>query len=222
MSGHHDGEFGPEYWENRYCSGGGASRRDPSPSLLAEAADLPPGSALDAGCGWGAGAMWLASRGWHVTAVDVSPAALEQAREAAEAADADAADRVTWTRADLTTWDPDERFELVTSHYVHVPGPPEPLFARLASWVAPGGTLLVVGHGYTPGHDDHDGREHDDAPADTAQIRISQITAGLRADDWEVLVAEPRTHTIPRPKGGAPAVLHDVVVRARRNQPPRH
>ena len=59
-----------------------------------------------------------------------------------------AAARITWTAADLTGWEPTSRFDLVTSHYVHVPGPPEALFARLASWVAPGGTLLVVGHGH--------------------------------------------------------------------------
>lgn len=87
MSAHDGGEFGPGYWEDRYRSGSGASRRDPSPSLLAEAGDLPPGIALDAGCGWGADSMWLASRGWTVTALDVSPAAVDQARQAAEATD---------------------------------------------------------------------------------------------------------------------------------------
>lgn len=217
MSGHHEGEFDADYWEGRYRSGGGASRRSPSPSLLAEAADLAPGTALDAGCGWGADALWLAGRGWRVTAVDVSPAALEQAREASEAADQEAAAGITWTAADLVTWDPAERFDLVSSHFVHVPGPPEALFARLASWVAPGGTLLIVGHGYTPGEHHHDDdTAHGKVPAATAQVRISQMTADLRPEAWEVLVAEPRTHAIPMPSGGVPAVLQDVVVKARR------
>ena len=227
MRSHDDSEFGAAYWEDRYRHGGGASRRDPSPSLLAEASDLPPGHALDAGCGWGADALWLASRGWQVTAVDVSPAAIDQARQTAEATDSDAAARVTWTPADLTTWEPADRFDLVTSHYVHVPGPPEALFARLASWVAPGGTLLVVGHGHTPGqhgghhgpHGHHQAAGQPDSPVASAQIRLAQITAGLSTDDWQIIAAEPRTHTISRPDGAPPAVLTDVVVRAQRAHP---
>lgn len=222
MSAHDHGEFDAAYWENRYRSGEGASRRDPSPSLLAEAADLPPGTALDAGCGWGGDAMWLAARGWQVTAVDVSPAAVDQARRDAKSADPDAAARVAWLPADLTTWDPDERFDLVTSHYVHVPGPQEPLFARLASWVAPGGTLLVVGHGHTPGqhgHGQHRAAGHGEdpgSPPDSARVRLAQITSALPEAEWEIVAAEPRTHTISRPGGGPPAVLDDVLVKARR------
>jgi SAM-dependent methyltransferase len=216
MNVHDAGEFGAAYWEERYRDGGGASRRDPSPSLLTEAADLAPGSALDAGCGWGADAMWLAARGWRVTAVDVSPAAVDEARRAAAAADSEAGARVTWLRADLSTWNPDHRFDLVTSHYVHVPGPPEALFARLASWVAPGGTLLVVGHGHTPGQHGHGPQPN--SPADTARVRLTQITTALPDTDWEIVVAEPRTHTVSRPAGGPPTVLDDVVVKARRAQ----
>jgi SAM-dependent methyltransferase len=218
------GEFGAAYWEDRYRKGG-ASRREPSPSLLAEAAGLPPGTALDAGCGWGADAMWLAARGWTVTAVDVSPAAVNQARQYAEDADPHAAARVTFLPADLTTWHPDDRYDLVTSHYVHVPGPQEALFARLASWVVPGGTLLIVGHGYTPGrhgHGHHDARhgvgegEQPGSPPDSARVRIAQITSALTQPEWEIVAAEPRTHSISRPGGGPPAVLDDVLVRARR------
>lgn len=227
MSAHDHGEFDAAYWENRYRSGGGASRRDPSPSLLAEVTDLTPGTALDAGCGWGADALWLAARGWTVTAVDVSPAAVDQARQHAEAADPHAAARVAFLPADLTTWSPDRRYDLVTSHYVHVPGPQEALFARLASWVAPGGTLLVVGHGYTPGQHGHghggpeghpEARHGDErgSPPDSARVQLAQVTSALPETEWKIVVAEPRSHTISRPGGGPPAVLHDVVVKAQR------
>lgn len=170
--------------------------------------------------------MWLAARGWTVTAVDVSPAAVDQARRHAEAADPQASARVTWLPADLTTWDPDEGFDLVTSHYVHVPGPQEALFARLASWVVPGGTLLVVGHGYTPGqhghgHDGPHGGNHGedpDSPPDSARVRLAQITAALPETEWEIVAAEPRTHTISRPGGGPPALLDDILVRAQRTR----
>jgi len=52
--------------------------------LVADVADLTPGRALDVGCGEGADAIWLARRGWTVTALDVSDVAVCRAQEAAE------------------------------------------------------------------------------------------------------------------------------------------
>lgn len=198
-------QFGAAYWEDRYRSGEGASRHDPSPSLLTETGGLPPGRALDAGCGVGADALWLAAHGWRVTAVDVSPTAVQAGRRVAEAAGAAFAERIEWIDGDLTRWEPDPgTFDLVSSHYVHVPGPPEELFRRLASWVAPGGTLLVVGH------------DHGHAHPAGAQVRTGQIVSVLPEDQWSIVTAEPRTHTIRRPGGGDPVTLEDVVVRAQR------
>ena len=202
------GEFGAAYWEERYRGGEGATRHDPSPSLVAEASGLAAGTALDAGCGRGADAVWLGARGWRVTAVDVSPAALGHGQQAARAAGPGVAERIAWVHADLGDWEPGERFDLVTSHYVHVPGSAEDLFGRLASWVAPGGTLLVVGHDGGPGH----GQPHPPG----SQVRARQVTSALAGGSWEVLVAESRTHTVQRPGGAGAVTLHDVVVRARR------
>lgn len=201
---HGAGEFGGEYWEHRYRSGEGAARHDPSPALAGEVGGLDPGAALDAGCGQGADARWLAARGWRVTAVDVSATALERARQAA------GSDRLEWVHADLTGWDPGRRFDLVSSQYVHAPGPAEALFARLASWVAPGGTLLVVGHDGGPGH----AHAH---PAG-ALVRPEQVTGVLPPAEWDVVVAEPRTHVLPGRDGGRDVVRADVVVRARRTR----
>lgn len=202
------GEFGAAYWEDRYRRGEGTARLDPSPSLDAEAGALRPGRALDAGCGVGADALWLAARGWQVTAVDVSATALEQGRRTAHAAGSPFAERIAWVHADLTAWQPDPgAFDLVSSHYVHVPGPPEALVARLASWVAPGGDLLVVGH--------EGGHRHGPAHPAGAQVRTQQVLSGLPEQDWHVLFAGSRTHTVRRP-GGDPVVLDDVVVHARR------
>lgn len=212
------GEFGAGYWEDRYRRGEGTGRQAPSPSLVAEAAALPPGRALDAGCGRGADAVWLALRGWSVTAVDVSATALAGARESARAAGAGVADGIEWIEADLTTWDGGGPvFDLVTCQYVHVPGPAEDLFRRLVSWVAPGGRLLVAGHDSGRGSHGHHGRAvHDHPPG--SQIRAEQVTACLDEDQWEVLVAEPRTHVR---RGGGGEVSHDdVVVHARRRDRP--
>ncbi|MDX6215292.1 MAG: hypothetical protein QOG99_876 [Frankiales bacterium] len=204
-----DGEFGAEYWEDRYRRGEPTSLQRPSPSLVDETGGLSPGQALDAGCGSGADSIWLASRGWHVTALDVSATALAHARKTARAAGEDIADRIEWVHADLTDWDPGERrFDLVTSHYVHVPGPAEDLFGRLASWVAPGGTLLVVGH---------DGHAHPRG----SQVFTEQVTAGLPEDQWEVVVAESRTQTVRHLADESVVTLHDAVVHARRKGPSR-
>ena len=229
-------EFGAGYWEERYRDGEGAGRHAPSPSLVTEVSDLPPGRALDAGSGNGADAFWLAARGWQVTAVDVSATAVDRARAAARAAGPEVSERIDWVRADLTTWSPGELpFALVTSHFVHVPGPPEELFRRLASWVAPGGTLLVVGHdadadadqhghghGPTAGHGHGPTAGHGDGPTAGAGVRPHQVTAGLPEDEWEVLVSESRRHSVRRPDGSGTVTRDDVVVRARRTGPSGH
>ena len=205
--------FGAAYWEERYRSGAGTGKHDRSPSLVTATAGLGPATALDAGCGVGMDALWLAAQGWHVTAVDVSATALDQGRQAALSAGPAFAERIEWVHGDLTEWDPGRAFDLVSSHYVHVPGPPEELFRRLAAWVAPGGTLLVVGHDADHGH----GHAHPTG----ARVRAEQVVAGLAPDRWDVLVAEPRSHTMQRPGGGGSVTLIDVVVHAtRRTAPP--
>lgn len=207
-------EFDAGYWEDRYRGGEGTGRHAPSPSLVAEAGGLPPGRALDAGCGRGADAMWLAARGWRVTAVDVSATAVARARETARGAAHGIQDRIEWVQADLATWEPaGPAFDLVTSHYVHAPGPAKDLFRRLASWVAPGGTLLVVGHAQA------EGDAHAHPPA--AKISAEQVTALLPEDSWEIVIAVSRTHEVQRPDGARAATLHDTVVRARRAPRPR-
>lgn len=133
-----------DYWEDRYESGKRVWSGQPNPHLVATAADLPPGTALDIGSGEGTDSIWLASRGWKVTAVDISQAALDRAVQHAAEAKVDA----TWMRADIRAWDPaPEQFDLISAQYVHLPEPARSaLYRRLAAAVRPGGTLLLVGH----------------------------------------------------------------------------
>ncbi|MYW72647.1 class I SAM-dependent methyltransferase, partial [Pseudonocardia sp. SID8383] len=65
------------FWDAHYDTRPQIWSGDANAALVAEAADLPPGRALDVGCGEGGDAVWLAARGWRVDAVDVSPVAVE-------------------------------------------------------------------------------------------------------------------------------------------------
>ncbi|MDP9795442.1 thioredoxin reductase/SAM-dependent methyltransferase [Catenuloplanes nepalensis] len=196
--------FSRDYWEQRYERRGHMFSGDPNAHLVSDVAGLVPGRALDAGCGEGGDAIWLARQGWETTAVDISATALARAAEHA----ATAGVTVTWEQGDLTEWTPEPgAYDLVSSQFVHMYGhAAEDLYRRLGSGVATGGTLLVVNHSYT----------------DVAQPRLNrpdlpemfmtaaQIAATLKPDEWDIEVAEERT----RPANGT--TVHDVVVRAKR------
>ena len=202
--------FGRDDWERRWSEalGSGAhavDQRPPNAHLLAAAADLAPGRALDAGAGHGAETLWLASRGWDVAAVDFSATALEYARSRAEGLGPDVAARVEWIVADLASWiPPSDRYDLVTSLYVHVAGSVPAMLRQLAAAVAPGGRLLLVGHQPI---DPATG-----APTPAAgqvQVSVDDALAVLAPDGWEIVVAKDR----PREPDGSGV---DAVVLARR------
>jgi 2-polyprenyl-3-methyl-5-hydroxy-6-metoxy-1,4-benzoquinol methylase len=109
----------------------------PNGRLVAEVAGLTPGRALDVGSGEGADAIWLAQRGWTVTAIDISDVAVCRAREAAELAGA----AVDWARGDaLQTPFTARSFGLVSIQYPALPkAAGEPAVRTLLDMVRPGG-----------------------------------------------------------------------------------
>jgi methyl halide transferase len=76
-------------WENRYRTGDTPwDTGRPSSELMRVVAEdeIAPCAALEVGCGTGTNAVWLAQQGFTVTAVDISPLAIETAKKkAAEA-----------------------------------------------------------------------------------------------------------------------------------------
>jgi SAM-dependent methyltransferase len=119
--------------------------------------DLPPGRALDIAAGEGRNALWLAGLGWHVTAMDFSAVALQRARSLAQEQLGQDAGRLVTLEADLETWVPEPRsYDLVLVVYLHLPPQLRSSVMRAAAdAVAPGGTLLIVGHdleNLTAGH----------------------------------------------------------------------
>ncbi|MFE1797262.1 class I SAM-dependent methyltransferase [Streptomyces sp. NPDC059517] len=209
----HGFDFDKEYWERHWQQGpadrpGSMAGNPPNPYLTRETDGLTPGTALDAGCGSGAEAIRLASRGWQVTAADISSEALALAAERAAASGA--AERVRWVEADLGSWRPDTRFDLVMTHYAHPAMPQLEFYDRIAGWVAPGGTLLIVGHLHTSGPTGHG--HH---PPAEASATAEAITARLDGGEWEIVTAEEGPRTLTGREGRA-VPLHDVVVRATR------
>jgi SAM-dependent methyltransferase len=181
------------------------AQRPPNAHLIAEIASLGPGRALDAGCGHGAETLWLAAHGWEVTAVDFSASALAHARSTAEALGPDIAARIAWVEGDLAVWTPPRNhFDLVVCLYVHVAGSVDEMVRRMASGVAPGGTLLLVGHRPI---DPATGKPT--AAAGQVQVSVESAVAGLDPSGWELVVAEER----PRAVAGTGV---DAVIRARR------
>ncbi len=206
-------DLGEAFWEEHYRAHNNAAHHHrPNPHLVSEAADLPTGVALDAGCGEGADARWLASLGWQVTAVDFASTALHRARESAAALDAEIGSRIDWVQADLTAWTPPEgHFDLVSAQYVHVPDAARgPLLQRLAAAVAPGGTLLIAGHHPSDLETTMSRGEDPDL-----YLTAEQIAASLTPDRWEIVVAESRSRTETDP-GHREVTVHDTVLRARR------
>jgi len=197
-----------ESWEQRWARvlrdhPEKVASRAPSAHLLAEVDGVPAGRALDAGCGHGAEAIWLATAGWQVTAVDFSTTALEIARSTAEAIGADVAGRIEWVEGDLGRWTPPPHtFDLVSCLYVHVEDSVVEMVRRLGSGVAPDGSLVLVGHLPV---DPATGKPT--SAAAQVQVTVDEAVEALDPRVWDVMVAEER----PRAVAGTGV---DAVVRA--------
>ena len=136
--------FAREDWNARYAAQELLWSAEPNRLFAAEVADLAPGRALDLACGEGRNAVWLAERGWKVTAVDFSDVALAKALELAVSRNV----HVDWVLADVVEHVPEARaFDLVVVLYLQLPADELALALRHAvDALAPGGTLLVLGH----------------------------------------------------------------------------
>jgi SAM-dependent methyltransferase len=202
----YDRDFWEQLWSRTLRDrAGDVARRPPNAHLTAEARDLPPGLALDAGCGHGSDTLWLAAHGWQVIAVDFSTAALAHARLTAEAAGADVAGRIDWVEADLASWIPQPgHYDLVACLYVHVAGSVEEMVRRMGAGVASGGTLLLVGHRPV---DPETGAAT--PAAGQVQVSVETAIAALDHHSWQIDVAEDR----PRAVAGTGV---DSVIRAQR------
>ena len=139
--------FAREDWDARYAQKELVWSAEPNRLFAAEVGGLSPARALDLACGEGRNAVWLAERGWRVTGVDFSDVALAKAAELAASRGVD----VEWVAADLLDYEPEPRAsDLVALLYLQLRR--EDLLRAVrsaAGAVAPGGTLVVLGHDTT-------------------------------------------------------------------------
>ncbi len=195
-------------WDARYGDADGSMwSGQPNGRLVAEVASLEPGRALDVGCGEGADAIWLAGRGWSVTAIDISDVAISRALKAAERAGA----AVDWVCGDvLQTSFPDESFDLVSLQYPALPkAAGERAVRTLLDTVRRGGLLLAVYHDLDDEHREHMKSRSVD-PAD--YVGADDLSRMLGdAFTLELHAAEPRMDPPPDTHH-----IADVVLRARK------
>jgi SAM-dependent methyltransferase len=195
-------------WDERYAGREPVWSRGPNVFVERITSDLEPGHALDLAAGEGRNALWLASRGWTVEAVDFSREAIERGRAWAAETDVHG---VRWVVADVLAHPVEARgYDLVLLSYLHLPRPEQLTVTRkAASAVAPGGMLLIVGHDPTNLTDGHGGPQEPEVlhgPED--------YTAFLDATGLEVERAEHVTREVETEDGTATAI--DALVVARR------
>jgi SAM-dependent methyltransferase len=195
-------------WDARYSERDGPrwSGR-PNGRLVAEVAALAPGRALDVGCGEGADAIWLAHRGWTVTAIDISEVAMGRAQEAARAAGVS----VDWVTGDvLGAPFPANSYDLLSLQYPALPkAAGVEGISRLLDTVCPGGMLLAVYHDLD---DEHRGRMRSRGIDPSDYVGADDLAELLgESFNVELHAVEPRIDPPPE----TPDVA-DVIVRARR------
>lgn len=198
-----------EAWDETYSTADRRWSGQPNQALVAEVAGLTPGTALDIGCGEGADTVWLAQQGWSVTGLDISGVALERARAAAEAAGVQA----QWIHAGLADVElPEDGYDLVSVFYPALPKEPAGVnLIALLGAVAPGGTLLFVGHADL---DPEQMRARGYDPED--YLSIEELQAALtRSSRWDVTVRDRRPRNVA--EGSGAGHTHDEILRATRS-----
>ena len=193
-------------WDARYAEVERVWSGNPNGALVTQVAGLAPARALDVGCGEGADAVWLAGRGWDVTALDVSRVALERA--ALHARQARVQVRLIPAGLVEASLAPGG-FDLVSAQYPALRRTPTHEAERaLLAAVAPGGLLLVVHHADV---DPEHARARGFDPADYV---LPADVAALLDDDWQVEVDEKRPRSVESGAGAGHTV--DQVLAARR------
>jgi SAM-dependent methyltransferase len=200
------------HWEEHYGERDRVWSGRVNAQFAAVAADLPPGRALDLGCGEGGDAVWLAEQGWDVVAVDISETALGRAREAASSRGV--SDRIEFVQLDLSDGFPDGTFDLVSAQFLHsmVRLDRPRILQQAAHAVRPGGLLVIVDHGSAPPWASKLDHVHEFPSAEEVVAGL-----GLVADEFERLRVDAVERDVVRPDGDVFPWMDNVIVLRRRD-----
>jgi SAM-dependent methyltransferase len=196
-----------EAWNERYRASELVWSAGPNQFVEAELAGLPPGRAVDLACGEGRNAIWLARRGWRVTAVDFARAGLDKGRTLAEGLDID------WVCADATTWrraDEEPAYDVALLAYLQVAAAGRGAAVRSAyDSIRAGGTFLLVAH------DSTNLEEGTGGPQDPAVLMTAEdVLTDLAGETFEVQRADRVARVIGDGHGEEPAATAwDCLVR---------
>jgi SAM-dependent methyltransferase len=204
-------------WDRRYADTELVWSAGPNQFVRSELDDLPPGRAIDVAAGEGRNSIWLAERGWHVTAVDFSWVGLDKGSSLH--ARRGAGLPVAWVQADAVHDDLGTgRYDLAVVAYLQLPAEQRRTALRRAfGTLRDGGTLLVVGHDSTNLTDGTGG------PQDPSVLYTAEdVLADLDGERFDVVRAERVVRVVDPPaeaphQGRRPA--YDALVRVVRTDP---
>ena len=191
-------------WDARYAATELIWTAEPNRWVTEVLAGRPPAAAVDLACGEGRNAIWLAERGWSVTGVDFSAAALDKARALARQRGV----AVDWQHADLANWRAQQPVDLMLLAYLQVPQELRRSVHRAAAQaLPPGGTLLVIAH------DSTNLTHGTGGPQDPAVLFTA---ADVLADVEGLALTTVRAERVDRPVEGQPRPAIDALIELRR------
>ncbi|WIM68523.1 class I SAM-dependent methyltransferase [Corynebacterium breve] len=198
MTNEYDPQTNAAEWDERYSESDRMWSGNPNGSLVALVEEFTPGTAVDVGCGEGADALWLADRGWEVTAIDPSKVAIERAKLHDEHS------RVNWLVAGVQEATLDGGFDLVVAMYPAITrGQGE---EKLLDLVAPGGHLLFVHHVI-------DTETMESHPHFATMVMPDHIEHLANQAGWNVVISEDRERHVSHGRGAGHTTDRVVLVR---------
>lgn len=191
-------------WNRRYATSDYVWKSGANQFVERHLSELPPGRAIDLGAGEGRNAVWLATKGWQVTAVDFSSVGLEKGARLA----ADHGVQVDFVEADATVYDPPAPVDLVMLVYLQLdPAERQTVLGHAATWLEPGGTIFVIAHDRSNVTDGHGG-----PPSAEVCYTVEETLAAF--DRLEVTTAEVAERVVATDDGDRIAL--DTLVIAHR------
>jgi SAM-dependent methyltransferase len=200
-------------WDERYAATELVWSATPNQFVAAELADLRPGRALDLATGEGRNALWLAERGWEVTAVDFSQVGLDKGRTLQTQHPRGRDLHVDWVHDDALTYDPGPvSFDLALVAYLQLPADERRTAVRRAfDCLTDGGTLLLVAH------DSTNLTEGTGGPQDPEVLYTAEEVLGdLDGERFDVVRAERVPRVVPandEHRGEPDRTAYDALVR---------